>query len=242
MMRKFGIILATILFTSVGVLSNTLADTNISITKRPILIANIDWAYDFFLCQSDHTGHVQTYSCRQYEENNQAYRLYYRGGNTPKAVAIVSGRMPNESFQFFDLEQPGLPTYDITPPDGVPETATFLGTGVCKNSESEKLPCGVFEHRPARNLNIFRYMVFYHHFGGGPIEIVKQLADPNPDAMPAEIFYQLGLRFVKTSCCYADGVAYLQQAKNLFPDSMLYHEAYNRYKIGPASVVAQASN
>lgn len=198
-------------------------------TGLPLQVANVDWSYDFFLCKSDHDGSAQTYSCRDYTQNDVSYRLFYRGGTVPRAVARIDGRLPNESIRHFDTNKLTLPVYQVQPPAGLPRSATFLGTGVCRDDSGNKLPCGVFEHFPGREAHKIHYMVLYHDFGGGPIQITRLVAGPNPNAIPAEFAYQTGLGLVKRDCCREEGMAYLELAYKLFPDFEPYRQAYQRY-------------
>lgn len=197
------------------------------------LVAKVNWSYDFFLCTSDHSGKKQTYSCRDYTENDVSYRLFFRGGSKPKAAARVDGRMPNEIYRHYDISKLQLPVYQVAPPEGLPAGSRFIGSGVCRNEQNEPLPCGVFEHAPARDPYTYRYMVFYHDLGGGPVKIGKYIAGPNDNAIPAEFAYQTGLGLVQSSCCAAEGLAYLAYAHELFPDSREYRQAYERYQAIP---------
>jgi len=181
-------------------------------------------AKDFFLCQSRHSGHPVTYSCRDYRIGNTIQRFYFHGGATPKAVATIVDR----DVQSMETANTRL-DYPVIPPKGIPASAQFMGSGICIDNRDRDVPCSVFAHKPARFPNTVRYMVFYDAAGKGAVRIDRQNAGPNPDAIPAELAYQIGLSLVQADCCRRDGLGYLKMALSLFPDFDVCRDTYNRY-------------
>lgn len=179
---------------------------------------------DFFLCESSHTGQPITYSCRDYRVGDKIQRFYFHGGATPKAVATIVG----QGVQSMETVNTRL-EYPVRPPKGIPVGAQFMGSGICIDNRDRDVPCGVFAHKPARFPKTVRYMVFYDVAGKGAVRVDRQTAGPNPDAIPAELAYQIGLGLVQADCCRRDGLGYLKMALSLFPDFDVYRDTYNRY-------------
>jgi len=185
---------------------------------------------DFFLCQSSHTGNPVTYSCRDYRVGNNIRRFYFNGGTIPMAVATIGS--PGSQLQSLEKTNVAM-NYPVQPPSGIPSGAQFMGSGVCIDDLDRNVPCGVFTHKPARFPKTMRYLVFYDANGRGVTRIDRQNAGPNPDAIPAELAYQIGLGLVESDCCRHDGLGYLKMALSLFPDSTEYRQAYERYLATP---------
>ena len=197
-------------------------------------------ASNFFLCQSNHTGETQTYSCRDYREGKQKFRAYFQGGATPRAVATLNANGQVSEVQL--LDQPGdeLIVLPAKPPRDIPATAKFQGSGVCLDDHDKDVPCGVFIDKAARTPQIARYMVFYDAAGAGVVQFDKQEAGPNRDAIPAELAYQIGKRLMDSDCCRTEGLSYLKMALSLFPDSRIYRKTYERYRVELAASPANA--
>jgi len=190
---------------------------------------------NFFLCESSHTGEPQIYSCRDYREDGQRFRVYFKGGAAPKAVANLD---PNGRVTAIHLSnQPGthLVTFPVRPPKAIPATAKFQGLGVCLDEHDSNVPCGIFVDKPARMPEITRYLVYYDAGGNGMVQVDKQAAGPNRDAIPAELAYQIGVRLMDSDCCRSEGLGYLKLALSLFPDSRVYRRTYERYRVEVAS-------
>lgn len=203
---------------------------NVLATETQSPVGNATLARDFFLCQSDHTGTNEVYSCREYRQDQQLVRFYFKGGNTPRAKATIRVTSNDVPVQVLQKPAEPLPPLAVLPPKGVPRAAEFIGSGVCLDSKDQSVPCGIFAHKPARFPKKFRYMVFYDANGKGATTIERQEAGPNPDAIPAELAYRIGKRLVESDCCQADGLGYLRYAMSLFPNFGVYRDAYVQYR------------
>lgn len=186
---------------------------------------------NFFLCHSDHTGKKLTYSCRDYRQDKQQIRAYYRGGTIPKAVATLDANGQVTAIQFADQPNDKLVALPVPPPSIIPATAKFQGSGVCLDEQDKNVPCGIFVDKRARTTEITRYMVYYDANGEGVVQVDKQAAGPNRDAIPAELAYQIGVRLMDSDCCRAEGLGYLKLALSLFPDSGVYRKTYEHYRV-----------
>jgi hypothetical protein len=129
--------------------------------------------------------------------------------------------------------QPGeeLVAFPVRPPKVIPATAKFQGSGVCLDDHDKNVPCGIFVDKPARVPEITRYMVYYDAAGDGIVQLEKQVAGPNRDAIPAELAYQIGVRLMNSDCCRAEGLGYLELALSLFPDSRVYRKTFEHYRV-----------
>jgi len=188
-------------------------------------------ASNFFLCQSAYTGEPQTYSCRDYRAGKRKFRAYFQGGTTPRAIATLDANGLTTEVRL--LNQPGdeFVALPVTPPKDIPATAKFQGSGVCLDDHDKNVPCGVFIDKAARTPQIARYMVFYDAAGAGVVQFDKQEAGPNRDAIPAELAYQIGVRLMSSDCCHEEGLGYLKMALSLFPDSRIYRNTYEHYRV-----------
>ena len=93
-------------------------------------------------------------------------------------------------------------------PASVPKHATHLGLGICQDENDASIPCSVYEHAPVRQRQTYRYLVLFHPGDRGS-ELVHQMpVRDNPNAMVAELAYQLGLSLLETSCCSEQASAY----------------------------------
>ena len=197
---------------------------------------------DFRLCESDHTGQSELYSCRDYLSPQGRYRFLYRGGPYPKAVAITEHGSSETHSHRMDRLGTSYREFKIEPPEGVPESATHLGTGVCEDEDGNPVPCSVFRHAPARDPSIHHYMVFYDTHGHGPSEIEKQRMGANPYAMVAELAHQMGLNLLRAECCHRLAGAYFAHAYELFPDDDDYRGDYLRHQTVAAQLDCTGSS
>jgi hypothetical protein len=190
---------------------------------------------NFFLCQSDHSGKTLTYSCRDYRQGEQKIRAFYKGGTIPKAVATLDANGRVTAIQLPDQSNDKPVALPVRPPSVIPATSKFQGSGVCLDEHDKNVPCGIFIDKPARMPEITRYMVYYDAKGDGVVQLDKQAAGPNRDAIPAELAYQIGVRLMDSDCCRTEGLGYLKLALSLFPDSGVYRKTYERYRVELAS-------
>jgi len=198
----------------------------------PVAGNGIQPSSNFFLCQSDHTGQTQIYSCHDYRRGNQRLRAYFNGGTIPRAVAMLDAEGHVSAIQL-----PGqLADIPVRAPRQIPATAKFQGSGVCLDEHDRNVPCGIFVNKPARMPEITRYLVYYDAGGDGVIQFEKQVAGPNRDAIPAELAYQIGVRLMDSDCCRAEGLGYLKLALSLFPDSRVYRKTFDRYRVELAAL------
>lgn len=223
---KAGITLGGVL----GLVFSAQGDNKDSVSCRAPIPTDVTLVRDFYLCKSAHKGRIDTYSCRDYRSANQQYRVFYKGGVAPKAVARVRYRNSGESLTYIELPESRSSICDVVPPTTVPRTAKFLGTGVCEDKHERNVPCSVFRAAPARQFNIVAYIVFYDREGNGPSLIDAQPVGSNHDALVAEMAFQIGTDLIDTACCYKQGLRYLTYAIKRFPQSRAYREVYRWYK------------
>ena len=176
------------------------------------------------ICKSSYTGLKQNYSCQDYSNGSENYRVIYKGGLEPKAIIQLSANGDEKliwspSFGDHNMRCP-LPA-----PESIPKHARHRGMGVCIGDDDKPIPCSIFEHAQARVSEAWRYLVFYHP--DGHTELVhKMVAGKNQNAMVAEIAYQLGLSLLDTHCCSEQATAYLEYAHRLFPRVSVYRSGY----------------
>jgi hypothetical protein len=183
---------------------------------------------DFRLCESDHTGNSELYSCRDFSGREGRFRLFYRGGPHPKAIATSGHGGVVTEPQRLDGLGGRCEDCDVAPPRGVPGGATHLGTGVCQDEDGDSVPCSIFRHAPSRDPRIHHYVVFYYVDGKGPYLIEKQAMGTSSNAMVAELAYQVGRSLLRTGCCKRLAIAYIAHAYELFPNEDEYRSDYLR--------------
>lgn len=183
-----------------------------------------------WLCESAHSGELQAYGCQDYLSGQKHYRLYFRGGAAPKAIAIVERDEPRVFHQSTRVNASQVQTCEIAVPVGVPDAATHLGTGVCKDGCGKPVPCSVFRLEAARELAIIHYTVLYHPQGHGPLSMDTRVMGNNEEALAAELSYQLGVSLLHADCCPEQALGYLAHAHRLFPDDKQYRESYLRMR------------
>ena len=178
------------------------------------------------LCEQAVSRGTRTYACRDYRDSGHRYVLLFEGGPWPKAVVRQESHGGDATVRPVRRADAVRLTCHQGPPHGVPETATYRGTGVCLDADDRSVPCSVFEHAAARDPQLMRYMVFYDPEGRGPVAIDASVAGENVDALPAELAYRLGVALLDTGCCQGQGTEYLELAHRLHPDDPAYRSAY----------------
>lgn len=179
------------------------------------------------LCQHPVEGVATTFACREYRNADFRYLLLFKGGPLPKAM--LRNGLPRE------VPDPGSapgteatrPLCRQSPPPGVPDSATYRGTGVCLDAHDRAVPCSVYEHALARSPHAMRYLVFYDPHGAGATHIDAQVAGDNTNALLAELAFQTGTQLVNSTCCSAQAQGYFAYALDLFPDEPDYRAAYD---------------
>jgi len=181
---------------------------------------------EMWLCLSAHNGRLERYSCQDYVDARVRYRLFFRGGVVPKAVAVFRHGKPRK-FQLIERNTTApQQTCEIATPAGVPEDALHLGTGVCRNDCGKRVPCSVFRLEAARYPAIVHYTVLYDSQGYGPMSLDTRKLGTNDEAMMAELSFQLGTNLLDANCCMDQALDYLGYAYRLFPDDTQYRESY----------------
>ena len=181
------------------------------------------------LCRSGHSGKDALYACQNFASASGKYRVFFKGGRQPKAIARVAEDGAINEMMWSDAEQARTPVCDFPPPALVPSTTTFIGAGVCQDEADQFIPCAVFRHNTPRSSTITDHMVFYSPDGSGPAYTSTIEIGINRDAVPAEIAFQIGLNLMQTHCCQQRGLQYIEYACQLYPDSRLYRETFEHF-------------
>ncbi len=182
------------------------------------------------LCLSSHRGQAEMYACQDLHAQSGMFRVYFKGGRQPKAIARLDSR--NQVSQLVWKENAFTPSPDckLTTPPRIFANSRFMGASVCEDDNDQSVPCAVFRVQAPRVETYADYMIFYGPKGHGPKKIQMVYTGVNQDAIPAELMYQIGLSLIHTRCCQQSGLQYIQQASRLFPTSRLYRAAYQHYK------------
>ena len=181
---------------------------------------------DFWLCESFHSGQRQLFACRDYQSDGIRYRVYYRGGTIPKAVARVEQDEAGERLGWSAYEADAGPLCDTAPPAQIPESSHHIGTGVCESTSGQSTPCSAFEDASASQSHVIHYMVFYDKDGNG-IEAIEPLSvRPNDGALVARLAFMIGAELANTDCCRQRALDYLAYSFEKYPDSDAYRKEY----------------
>jgi hypothetical protein len=185
---------------------------------------------DLHLCTSSHRGQAEVYACQDMIAGSASYRIYFKGGHRPKAIARLNDR--DQAIQLVWQEKSTTPAPDcqLQAPPRFSAGVQFQGAGVCENANDQPVPCSVFRVKAPRMRTYTDYMTFYSPDGTGPGKPQKIYIGANQDAIPAELMYQIGLSLSKTRCCRKSGLLYIEQASRLFPASKLYRASFQHYK------------
>jgi hypothetical protein len=183
----------------------------------------------FQLCQSDHSGNNELYACQNFDSLYGHYRVFFKGGRYPKAIATVAENGDVNKMLWSEAKQVDQPVCDFPPPTQIPAATKFIGAGVCEDNTGQPIPCTVFRHKAPRHKIISDHMVFYNSDGTGPEYTSTIKISVNHDAVPAELAYQIGLNLIKTQCCQQRGLQYIEYAYQLFPHSTLYRTTYQYF-------------
>lgn len=116
---------------------------------------------EFALCRVNHQGKPGTYACQRYQDGSRMFVILFNGGTSPQAIYSTD----------LDLQQPIRVEWDratadtsmscqFTRPRSVPDTAVYLGTGVCENDANRNVPCSLYHHAAARRTTMEHHMVF----------------------------------------------------------------------------------
>lgn len=182
------------------------------------------------LCTSTQSGQTETYACQDVSSDSGMYRIYFKGGHHPKAIARVNASNEVTELVWREKQAGPRPACNLPAPAQLSAGTQFQGAGVCKDADDHSVPCSVFRERVPRIKIYHVYMTFYDPDGRGPIDTQHIYTGANQDAMPAELGYQIGLSLLKTRCCKQRGLKYIEQAYRLFPASKLYRATYQHYK------------
>lgn len=176
------------------------------------------------ICHSAFTGLNTQYSCQDYRQGPELYRVVYKGGLEPKAIVKLTGNGQEQLVWSTSWGDPRM-RCPLPAPPAIPRHAQHRGLGICLDENDASIACSVYEHAQARESRVWRYLVFYHP--NGKTEMVHRMAaGDNRDAMVAEIAYQFGLSLLETDCCSEQATAYLEYAHRLFPRVSEYRSGY----------------
>lgn len=182
------------------------------------------------LCTSRQSGQPELYACQNVSAGSGSYRIYFKGGHHPKAIARVNAKNEVTEFVWQETHAASQPDCNLPAPPQLRAGTQFQGAGVCTDDDERSVPCSVFRERVPRIKIYHVYMTFYDPDGRGPINTRHIYTGVNQDAMPAELGYQIGLSLLKTRCCKQSGLKYIEQAYQLFPASKLYRNTFQHYK------------
>ena len=202
-----------------------------AVTCATILPVDARHVDSFKLCSLNHSGKNELYACQNFISRDGHFRVYFKGGRFARAMARITGKGDVEALRWFDssretASQQKRPACDAEPPGPVPETAHFIGAGVCEDESGEPVPCSVFRNKAPRLKFISDHMVLYTGAGMSQLKTWSTHVAINHDAVLAEMVYQIGLSLVHTRCCQDKGLKYIEQAINLFPGATLYQKTY----------------
>jgi hypothetical protein len=197
------------------------------------------------LCRAAGASPVELTACRNYGAGNHVFKIEFQGGVVPVSVrrlpaASRPGEASSAAETVIDVGKRGC---DLARPTGVPRTAVYRGTGVCREEHDRPLPCSVFEGASARQPVAMRYFAYYEPDGRGVRQIDALPAGPNDHALEAELAFQLGQALAATECCREEARGYVAHAAGLFPADSIYRSTLNALAAAPvASTVAEVSN
>lgn len=177
------------------------------------------------LCQSGFTGLKTQYSCQDYRNSGQYYRVIYKGGLEPMAIVRLTAGGKEQLIWSPSFGDPRM-RCPLPPPATLPKHARHRGLGLCMDENNARLPCSVYEHTGVRQSRAWRFLVFYNQDGSDSRVAHQMAAGDNQDAMVAELAYQLGLSLLETTCCSEQAAAYLEYAHRLFPRASAYRAGY----------------
>ncbi len=180
---------------------------------------------DLHICRSRHDGKNTVYACQDFASGDEFYRVLFKGGRNPKAITALAADGEAGRVIWSEDEETDPPVCSLAPPPQAPATNQFVGVGVCKDDAGQSVPCAVFRRKAPRAQITTDYLVFYHADGSGPQRAIPMYVETDPDALPAELAFQIGRRLVKSRCCRHRGLQYLQYASQAYPDSNLYRKA-----------------
>lgn len=186
---------------------------------------------NFFICSSKLTGKSSLYACQNFISRYGHYRVFFKSGRYPKAIARVSKKGKIIRLLWSEQNSASRPEYNFQPPKLIPASSRFIGAGVCQNEQNQDVPCSAFRLNTARNQDVKDYLVFYKKDGTGPYSQTAITLEPNDNTMPAEMAYQIGLSLLDTLCCHENARQYLEYAATLFPDSTLYQTAVQQHQL-----------
>jgi hypothetical protein len=215
------------LFGTIGLASLALVATRVSANEcAHFTSADASPQGELRLCEHTVDGALATFACREYRDADSHYLLLFKGGPLPKAIYRDHSGRGTPSLRAVQRSEAAPGSCRQEPPVGVPASALYRGTGVCRDARDRSVPCSVYEHAAARSAYAMRYMVFYDPHGAGPTDIDAQVAGENEDALLAELAFQMGFQLLDSECCHEQGRRYLAYAHGLFPDEPAYRAAY----------------
>ncbi|MDH5424391.1 MAG: hypothetical protein OEY29_05295 [Gammaproteobacteria bacterium] len=185
----------------------------------------------FYICRSRLNGKESVYACQNFISRFGYYRVFFKSGRFPKIIEKISKKGKLISVIWSVSNSTSQPEYNFRPPGLIPDSSRFIGAGVCKNEQDQEVPCSVFRFSAARYTEVKDYLVMYKKDGTGPDSQTAIALQPNHDAMPAEMAYQIGLNLLDTVCCQDRAVQYLEYAASLFPDSVMYKKALKQRQL-----------
>lgn len=200
-----------------------------------LLPSNVTKASEVRICSSSFNGITNYYSCQEYSAEDEHYRVLYKGGVTPTAI-LKFDKFNRRELVWSHLYGDQEINCPLAPPEGIPAQAAHQGIGVCLDDNDKYVPCSVFEHAGYRQAEAFRYFAFYDPNGAENVTITTFVMGDNPDAITAELAYQIGVSLNQTDCCRTQALEYLEYAYRLFPSAYTYRVTYHRAKASLAAV------
>jgi len=185
----------------------------------------------FFICNSNLGGKTSRYACQDFISRYGYYRVFFKSGRFPKAITKISKSGKIIRVLWSELNSAERPEYNFKPPKVIPVSSRFIGAGICRNEQGIQVPCSAFRFSAARNIDVKDYLVLYKTDGTGPDSHTSIALEPNHNAMPAEMAYQIGLNLLDTVCCQERAGQYLEYAATLFPESVLYQKAVKQHHL-----------
>jgi len=153
------------------------------------------------LCKYRDKGHDQLYACQNFISKSGHYRLYFRGGQHPRLIAQTRDKRTMYKTVSLDESASAKPACHLPPPAQIPGHTQFVGAAVCDDAHDQAVPCTVFRDRAFRASTYSDYLTLFDPDGNGPNQTSLVYTGSNPDALPAEFLYQIGVSLIKTDCC-----------------------------------------
>lgn len=171
----------------------------------------------------------ETFACQRFRDAETDYLVAYRGGRVPDAIYWAHNLPGYPPVPLWQRDQSKTAVVcDLPVPNELAAFAQHRGTGICVDELDAPVPCSLYEAVSPRQSSILRHFIFYEptddFFGvaSSNRHIQTYRTGLNQDAFIAELAWLIGSGLAQTDCCRQRGEAYLNYARELFPDYTPY--------------------